>query len=158
LKAFVLGARRLLVIGGWAPLLVFLAHVVGDLVFDVYDGWPAADVPMHFAGGLAMAFFVSRCVRPLTADVAKSSQSAALELVLAGSLTATAAVAWEFAEFTLDHVAGTNLQYSLANTMQDLALGLLGAAAFLAVRARQLRAGAAELRAVAGAWLTGRAA
>jgi hypothetical protein len=157
LKSLALGVRKLFVVGGWAPLLVFLAHVVGDRVIDVYSVWPDADVPMHFAGGLSFAFFASGCIRALTAGAPKSSRLVVLELVLAGSLTATAAVLWEFAEFALDHTVGTTLQVSLANTMQDMALGLLGAVAFLVVRARRLRAGA-ELRAVANEWLAGRAA
>ena len=40
---------------------------------------------------------------------------------------ATIAVFWEFGEFTIDHVLGKNVQVSLANTMQDLLIGILGA-------------------------------
>jgi uncharacterized membrane protein len=152
------GAGRLLAIGGWAPIAVFSLHLILVFAFDLYAGWPDADVPMHFAGGLAMAYFVSGCFRALTAGLAGRGRLVLLELVLALSLTATAAVAWEFTEFALDHLAGTNLQYSLANTMQDLALGMLGSIVFLVVRARQLRVGAAELRDVAGGWLSGCAA
>ena len=147
--------RALLAIGGWAPLLVFVLHVVGDRAIDLYEVWPAADMPMHFAGGCSMAFFVSRCFRAASADLPRSSRLVVLELVLSLSLTVTAAVAWEFAEFALDHTVGTSLQFSLGNTMQDLAFGLLGCVAWLAVRAWRLGAGAADFREVAAAWLTG---
>jgi hypothetical protein len=43
-------------------------------------------------------------------------------------LVSTVAVFWEFAEFLLDRFLGTDLQISLQNTMQDLLMGILGAA------------------------------
>ncbi len=150
--------RRVWSVGGWAPLAVFAIHVFLSQGLDAYTVWPPTDTPMHFAGGLAMAFFLARCFRALPRDVVRSSRLVVLELVLVGSLTATAAVFWEFAEFTVDHVFGTNVQVSLANTMKDLALGVAGAGAFIVVRARQLRAGGRELREVASEWVSGKAA
>jgi ABC-type nitrate/sulfonate/bicarbonate transport system permease component len=46
--------------------------------------------------------------------------------ILLISITATAAVLWEFMEFTGDQLFHTNIQVSLANTMQDQFMGLLG--------------------------------
>ena len=151
------GIHRVFSVGGWAPALVFLIHVLASRVFNLYSIWPQTDVPMHFAGGVVMAFFVSRCFRALPRDAVRSSRLVVLELILVGSLTATAAMLWEFAEFSLDQLAGTSVQVSLANTMQDMGLGILGAAAFIAIRGRQLRAGRAQLREVAGEWFAGRA-
>lgn len=56
-----------------------------------------------------------------------------LSMVLVFSLTATATVLWEFAEFILDHVAGTNVQISLANTMQDQFMGILGGLTWIVI-------------------------
>jgi hypothetical protein len=128
------GIRRVLAAGGWAPLAVFLLHVVLDAGLDAYAAWPRADVPMHFAGGAAMCFFLSRVLRPLLRDM-PGARRTLLESLLAGGLTVTVAVFWEFAEFGLDRAAGMNLQVGLGNTMQDLALGIVGAAAYLATRA-----------------------
>lgn len=150
--------RKLFMAGGWAPILVFSIHAVGTRVFHVYDTWPQTDIPMHFAGGLSIAFFVSRCFRALPREIVRSSRIVVLELILAVSLTATAAMVWEFAEFTLDRVAGSNVQVSLPNTIQDMALGLLGAIVFSALRMRQLRAGRRELQEVTAEWIAGRAA
>jgi len=72
-------------------------------------------------------------------------------------LTTTVAVLWEFGEFIPDRIFGTNIQISLANTMQDLAMGMLGASVILALRAYQLRAGRAELREVVTDWVAGSA-
>ena len=147
---------KVLTIGGWAPLTVFSIHVVATRAFHFYDVWPRFDVPMHFAGGLAIAYFVSGLFRALPRDVIRSSRLVVLEAVLIGSLTATAAMVWEFAEFSVDRVFGTNVQISLANAMQDMALGLAGAAAMIAFRFWQQRAGQSELREVAAEWLSAR--
>jgi hypothetical protein len=149
-------ARRIALVGGWVPLVVFAFHVLATQAFDLYVVWPDADMPMHFAGGVAMAFFVSQCFRTLPRESARRGRLAVLELVLVVSLTATAAVFWEFAEFGVDRLTGSNVQLSIENTMQDLALGILGACVFAAVRGRRLRAGPSDVRDVAMAWIEGR--
>ena len=148
---------KLFVTGGWAPCLVFSVHVVATQVFGIYEVWPAADVPMHFAGGLSIAFFISRAFRALPREIVRSSRLVVLEAILVLSLGTSAAVVWEFAEFSLDAFAGTNVQVSLANTMQDLAMGMLGAAVMVAIRASQTRARHTDVLHVAEEWLTGRA-
>jgi hypothetical protein len=146
---------KILKIGGWAPLLIFATHLYLNRVVHVYDIWPPTDIPMHFCGGLAIAFFFSRCFQLLPRVAVKRSRIVLLELLLIVSLTATAAVFWEFAEFTIDQVFGTNVQISLANTMQDLAMGISGAFLFAIVRSRQLHAGTEELREIASDWVYG---
>jgi hypothetical protein len=47
-------------------------------------------------------------------------------LLLLFSITATATVFWEFAEFITDQILHMNIQISLANTMQDQFMGILG--------------------------------
>lgn len=71
-------------------------------VFDIYARFPQFDVPMHFLGGIAMAFFLHRAAvngcrfgilgpfHPLT------------HVVLGLGLTCMAAVFWEFPEFLVD--------------------------------------------------------
>jgi hypothetical protein len=147
--------RKVWAVGGWAPLAVFVTHVFLSRVLNAYVVWPATDIPLHFAGGLAMAFFLSRCFQTLPREVLRSSRVVVLELILVGSLTATAAVFWEFAEFSVDRVFGTNVQVGLANTMKDLALGVAGAGAFMVWRGRELRAGRRELQEVVDEWVTG---
>ena len=158
MKALLEASRRIFALGGWAPLVVFFVHVFASRVLGAYTLWPNTDIPMHFAGGVAMAFFLSQCFRALPREVVRSRRLVILELILIGSLTATAAVFWEFAEFTYDRAFGTNIPVSLANTMQDMAMGIAGALTFMVRRARQLRAGRREVREVAGDWMRGRAA
>lgn len=158
LRTMVKTCWRVLIVGGWAPLLVFAAHMLSDRVFDAYGRWPSFDIPMHFSGGLAIAFFISRCFQTLPRGTVSRSRCVVLELLLAGSLAATAAVFWEFAEFTLDQLFGSNIQVSLANTMKDMAMGISGAVVFILARARQLRMGTRELREVTNDWVRGKAA
>lgn len=149
---------RILKIGGWVPLLVFSIHLFFSRVVHAYDYWPPTDLPMHFAGGLAIAFFLSRCFQALPREAVKRSRLVLLELLLVFSLTATAAVGWEFAEFSFDQLFGTNVQVSLANTMQDLAMGLSGALLFILIRSWQLQVGVSEIREFTVDWLRGKAA
>ena len=142
-------------VGGWAPLLVFVTHEIIANVFNAYAWWPDIDVPMHFLGGLAIAFFFSGCFRALPRQDVPERRLAVLELLLIGSLTATAAVFWEFTEFTMDQFLGTNVQVSLANTMQDLALGITGGIVFITVRAMKLRAGTQALKELTLDWVRG---
>jgi hypothetical protein len=39
--------------GAWAPVLVFVFHVVVAECFDIYRVFPDFDMPMHFIGGFA---------------------------------------------------------------------------------------------------------
>ncbi len=156
MRRVVEGGWRAFAAGGWAPAAVLALHVVIDQGFGLYEAWPRVDVPMHFLGGLAIAYVVSRGFQDLSRGArAGAVRAAALELVLVGSVTTTVAVLWEFAEFGLDLVAGSNVQFGLVNTMRDLAMGMLGAAAVMAARAWRLRSRVGEAGAVALAWLRG---
>lgn len=145
-------------VGGWAPFTVFALHVLLGKWFHVYRIWPPVDVPMHLAGGFTFAFFVSRCFQELPRGMVKRSRSVILELLLIGSLTATAAVFWEFAEFSADQIFNKHIQVSLENTMKDLAMGVVGAMAFIAIRVKQLRVGSNDLREITKDWVEGKAA
>ena len=145
--------RKVWAVGGWAPILVFGTHVFLSRALHAYEIWPPIDIPMHFMGGLAVAFFISRCFQVLPRGEIRKSRTDLLELVLIGSLTAPAAVFWEFAEFGVDQFFGTNIQVSLANTMQDMALGIGGASLFIVFRARRLRTGRAEVAELAQDWI-----
>ncbi len=139
--------------GAWAPLAVLATHLFLSRLLHAYIAWPPTDIPVHFSGGLAIAFLVSRCFRLLPRDGVQRTRIVLLELVLIVSVTATAAVFWEFAEFMHDRIFGTNVQVGLVNTMRDLAMGILGGTALASVRARQLRVWLPEMREIASDWV-----
>lgn len=62
----------------------------------------------------------------------------AVFLILILSLTATATVFWEFGEFIGDRVLGTNIQVSLANTMQDQFMGVAGGITWALIYCRKI--------------------
>ena len=79
--------------------------------------------PSRSAAARALA---SLQIRGLAGEV-----GGALHPLLIFSLTTTAAVIWEFAEFTYDWYFGTKIQVDLPNTMSDMAFGMLGGMAYI---------------------------
>ena len=132
-------AWKVLRLGLWAPLLVLGAHLFLSRVVHAYTSWPAVDMPVHFAGGMAIAFMVARCFQHLPRESLRPGRVSLLELLLAVCVTVSAAVFWEFAEYADDRLFGTNVQVGLNNTMRDMAMGISGALVVAAARARQLR-------------------
>ena len=159
MKAIINVAWKIFRVGGWAPVSVVILHgLIVNSILNLYKIWPPIDMPMHFLGGLAFALFVSRCFQELPRGTVQRSRSVVLELLLIGSLTATAAVFWEFTEFTTDQLFNRNVQVSLANTMRDMALGITGSIAFIVIRSRQLRIGRNDLEEITSDWVRGKAA
>jgi hypothetical protein len=129
-------AFALLVRASWAPLLVFLVHVFISRVLNAYLLFPPVDIPMHFVGGVAMAYFLSICFAALP-DIDASPRLRSLAqtaFVVMG--TSTASVFWEFAEFFSDTFFGTRAQLGLEDTLFDMALGIVGSLCYAALALR----------------------
>lgn len=123
--------------GFWAPVAVFLAHVILSLDFNAYERLPVVDLPIHLLGGMAIGFFFSRVLDILGDHAIVDTIDGLLRAILLVALTATAAVWWEFAEYVSDHVFGTHAQGGLEDTLLDMFVGILGGvtiAAFLFVK------------------------
>ena len=117
---------RLLKIAGWAPLLVFIAHVVCILT-GAYEAWPPLDIPFHLVGGVVIAFFFHRSLSLLWRERHLDLGRPFTQQLLVFTLTVTAATFWEFAEYLADHFLGTTSQQGgLEDTLLDLLLGTLG--------------------------------
>jgi hypothetical protein len=108
------------------PVSVLLVHLVLSKILDLYAIFPNLDIPVHYAGGFSIAYAATQILAHLEKEPGSTILSRVVFLILIVSLTATAAVFWEFAEFTVDKVLFTNVQVSLANTMQDQLMGILG--------------------------------
>lgn len=126
-------AGSLVARAGWAPLLVFLLHVFISRVLNGYILFPPLDIPMHLFGGIAMAYFLSCCFTAIPEGVVAGRFRTLAECVVVLSLTATASVCWEFAEYLSDALFGTQAQLGLEDTLLDMALGILGAVSYLLV-------------------------
>src|SRR5688572_21848562 len=115
---------RMLLGGSWPPLVVFLLHLFFSRVVGWYRDWPALDIPVHIAGGMAIAHFFQRLVLPATTRLVMLRPWAGAVFVL--SLTCTAAVWWEFAEYLSDRYMGTHAQGGLNDTLGDMFMGVAG--------------------------------
>ena len=107
-------------------ILVYLAHLIALKGLHLYSLFPNVDMPFHYIGGLAIAYTASQILSHLESEKITTPLNRTIFLVLLLSITATTAVFWEFAEFVSDQLLGTHLQPSIANTMQDQFLGILG--------------------------------
>lgn len=129
-------ARRL----AWAPATVLAAHVVlAHADGDLYRRWPWLDVPVHLAGGAAVAYLVAGGLAILGRRGLIACPDPAVRAALSLSATCAAAMLWEIAEWLADRGLGTRYQPGLDDTVLDMALGLAGALALLAGRWAQGR-------------------
>jgi uncharacterized membrane protein YjdF len=111
----------------WFPPSVYITHLIFTYLLDAYTLFPWIDIPMHYLGGLSMAYSLLLVLTELQHQQVIKPLEKIIELLLIFSLVTTAAVFWEFSEFTADQVLGTNGQISLRNTMKDLFMGVMGA-------------------------------
>jgi hypothetical protein len=116
----------------WAPSLVFAIHVIAYSVFHLYETHPLFDIPMHFFGGLAMAYFLDKASVNASVMFAGAPPNRLIESLLVFTSTCTVAVFWEFGEFVLSWSLSVNLQDGLADTMKDLFFGMTGSVFYVA--------------------------
>jgi len=127
ISAGVIALRRY----AWLPILVFLAHELCSHVIDGYARWPWIDIPLHFFGGFAIAYFLGGGLHILEGQKILPPLPPWVRLGLLFGLVNTTALFWEFAEFIADRYFGTTCQLSLEDTLLDLLLGMLGGMLYL---------------------------
>jgi len=124
--------RAILLRFGWLPVAVLLVHAIGVSVFNAYARWPAFDIPMHFLGGVAVAFFFTGTISVLHEHKLTQPLESYFQLPLVFGLTCAATVFWEFFEWTLARAFGSALQLGLDDTLLDMLLGIVGGCVFMA--------------------------
>jgi hypothetical protein len=122
-----------LISAGWAPLVVFALHVFAAKVLHLYRTHPDADIPMHLAGGAAIAFLYWSLAKRAAAAGAVGRINKWGTCLLVFGLVGTTAVFWEFAEFLSDRWFHTGAQSGLQDTLGDMFFGITGGAVFLIV-------------------------
>jgi hypothetical protein len=109
------------------PALVLFAHLAASKLLNLYSIFPNLDIPFHYIGGLSIAYTSAGILSWLEKEkIISNALNKAVFLLLIFSLTGVATVFWEFVEFIGDQLLDTNIQISLANTMQDQLMGILG--------------------------------
>lgn len=111
---------------GWAPALVFLAHMILWHGVGAYETLPHLDLPMHLLGGFVIAFFLWTTYAAISRSDTFGKPNTHAIAVLTLTSTATCALLWEFAEYLSDRYLGTNTQKGLEETLLDLLLGIIG--------------------------------
>jgi hypothetical protein len=122
---------KFLIKPAWAPALVFAIHVIAYGVFHLYETHPLFDIPMHFLGGLAMAYFLDKALANASL-LSGARPNQLIQSVLVFSSTCTVAVFWEFGEFALGWALSMDLQGDLADTLKDLFFGMAGSVFYIA--------------------------
>jgi hypothetical protein len=108
-----------------------LLHVFISRGLNAYVAFPPLDIPMHFFGGVAIAYFFAACLRAVPKDALPAPYRSLACATLLFTLTSTASSFWEFAEFFSDLLLGTHAQLGLGDTLLDMALGSAGGTAYL---------------------------
>ena len=125
---------------GWAPVVVFSTHVLVSRGLELYEPYPHLDVPMHLAGGVAIAYFFRKSLGLESGRALVGSLSSFGRNLLTLALTGTATAVWELAEWSSDALGWTAAQKGLTDTMFDMALGMVGGLALVvAARVREAR-------------------
>jgi hypothetical protein len=110
----------------WAPVLVFAFHAIASRGFDAYTKFPQLDIPMHFFGGVVIAWFFHRAIANASKAGIWANYHPITHMVSIISLVGTTTIFWEFAEFLTDYFFHTHAQVDLPDTLFDMFLGLLG--------------------------------
>ena len=118
---------------GWVPWLVFAFYVVAAKGSNAYIAYPWLDIPTHFCGGAAIAYFLLAAITHVQTLLGNIPR--AIRHLLAFSMTAVVAVVWEFLEYSSDVLLGTKMNLGVADTLSDLFFGLLGATVVVMVAA-----------------------
>lgn len=120
------------------PTIVLLSHLIASKVLHLYLIFPNLDIPYHYVGGLSIAYMSAQILSYLEKEKIFTRLNKLVFLVLIFSLAATSTVFWEFAEFIGDQLLDTNIQVSLANTMRDQFMGILGGATWVFIYSKRV--------------------
>lgn len=119
------------------PSMVLLSHLIASKVLHLYRIFPNLDIPSHYIGGLSIAYTSTQILSYLERENISITLNKVVFLILSFSLAATSTVFWEFAEFIGDRLLDTNIQISLANTMQDQFMGIMGGATWVFIYSKK---------------------
>ena len=123
-------AAKLFTSAFWLPALVFAVYVCA-CILGVTTRLPRIDMVFHLVGGFSIGFCVDRGLGILESQGLAGGPEGVLRSAFILSMTASAALLWEFAEFAVDSLYSMRFQTDLADTMSDMALGVVGGIVFL---------------------------
>ena len=107
----------------WAPLSVFIVYSILK-AFGAYLLYPPLDMPTHFLGGVAIAYFFRSAIA--NSQILVGSIPLSIQILFALTCTGTTTILWEFFEYSSDYFFHTSMVLGLEDTLKDMFLGLLG--------------------------------
>jgi hypothetical protein len=125
-------SRELLRASAW-PLVVLAGYLLTKARFGSAVNWPPFNIGVHVAGGVAIAHLAGVAIAPVLAALPGRTREAARAVGLC-ALTVTTAVAWEFFECVVARLYGVRGPSQGGDTLRDIAAGMAGALAYVAVR------------------------
>ena len=110
------------------PAIVLAIHLVATYIIDLYHIFPGFDVPMHFFGGMSIAYSTYFALELMQKKKLLGQVHPVLLVFILVASAALAAVLWEFLEFAGDNILyhGSHFQPNIVDTMKDLFMGLAG--------------------------------
>jgi len=108
------------------PAIVVALHACISLGFSGYDRVPVMDIPMHFLGGVVIAWSGALLLGTLEKNGAVSNIHSVVVFGFLLCFVTTAATVWEFTEFVSDRLFDTGAQKGLEDTLGDMLVGMLG--------------------------------
>ncbi|MBI3229843.1 MAG: hypothetical protein HYZ45_06600 [Burkholderiales bacterium] len=109
----------------WAPSLVLLFYFIVGKGFSAYSAYPDLDMPTHFFGGMALAYFYLVAIFQSQQLIGPCPQL--LQSICALGLAAISNILWEFMETLWDLGFATHINQGINDTLSDLFFGLFGA-------------------------------
>ena len=107
------------------PIIILIIDAFLDY-YNIYQQITWIDIPMHFIGGVTLGFSFSLFLKLLQRKAYIGYMYELVFFIFVISLVSLTAVTWEFNEFILDMIDIEKRQLTLADTIADLFLGLLG--------------------------------
>ena len=127
--------RNILII---SPVIIFSIHLVLWFL-GLYSVIPFLDIPLHFSGGVVIGLFTYGVNAYLPIKNKILNHTSFHDLVMILGVVSFAAIGWEYFEFCLDKLTGSNFQNSLSDTLKDLGIGQIGGiASFLFLKHMKL--------------------
>lgn len=108
------------------PACVFLLNFFLELFFNISDIYPWIDIPLHFLGGVSIAYMSILFLKDFELKGTIYRRNKLFFILIVVSLVGFAAVLWEFWEYYFSWTVGWIYIYSLEDTLGDLFFGLLG--------------------------------
>jgi len=121
----------------WMGVFPFIIFIANYILFTTELDWAMsvhADDYLHFFGGTSIAFSAGYLMNILSGSKKLVIKNDLIKFFIVLTVVSLAAVLWEFYEFVSDILYPAIRQPTVADTIKDLVMGLLGGAVFAGLK------------------------